>query len=295
MFRTRFKVSRVAFLIFLSLLARESGAVEFNTDVVDAEDKGNIDFTAFSRAGYVMPGSYQMQVSLNGDSVGNEISVPFYVRSSSGEKEPLPEACLPLSLVDKLGLKEASRQKVGAWHQGQCADFRGLPGVQITPDLSRSRVNLNIPQAWLEYSDASWLPPSRWDNGIPGVLLDYNASGMVTKNQGQSQQQYASVNGTAGLNAGAWRLRADYQGNYSHITGSRQPTQQRFDLSRMYLYRPLPQMQAKLTLGENYVNSSLFDSWRYTGGGWKAMKTCCRRSCVAMRRKLSGWQKPTPG
>ncbi|EBJ5852877.1 fimbria/pilus outer membrane usher protein [Salmonella enterica] len=266
MFRTRLKVSRVAFLIFLSLMARESGAVEFNTDVVDAEDKGNIDFTAFSRAGYIMPGIYQMQISLNGDGVGNEMSVPFFVRSSAGEKDPLPEACLPLSLVDKLGLKEASRQKVGTWHQGQCADFRALPGVQITPDLSRSRVNLNIPQAWLEYSDASWLPPSRWDNGIPGLLLDYNASGTVTKNRGQSQQQYASVNGTAGLNAGAWRLRADYQGNYSHITGSRQPSQQRFDLSRLYLYRPLPQMQAKLTLGENYVNSSLFDSWRYTGG-----------------------------
>ncbi|MGG2243963.1 hypothetical protein ACAG11_27045 [Escherichia coli] len=23
-----------------------------------------------------------------------------------------------------------------------------------------------MPQAWLEYSDATWLPPSRWDDGI---------------------------------------------------------------------------------------------------------------------------------
>ncbi|WP_176205238.1 fimbria/pilus outer membrane usher protein, partial [Salmonella enterica] len=44
------------------------------------------------------------------------------------------------------------------------------------------------------------------------------------------------------------------------------PSQSDFALSRLYLYRPLPAMQARLTLGENYISSSLFDSWRYTGG-----------------------------
>lgn len=266
MFQGRFVVNRVAFFVFLCLLAGKSVAVEFNTDIVDTEDKSNIDFSAFSRAGYIMPGTYQMQVRLNGEGLGNEMSVPFYERPTTGDMKSLPEACLPPELINQLGLTDAARKKVGTWHSGQCIDFRNLPGVQVSPDLTHSGVNLSVPQAWLEYSDASWLPPSRWDDGIPGLLVDYNASGTVTRNKGQSQQQYASVNGTGGLNAGAWRLRADYQGSYSHMTGARQPSRSDFALSRLYLYRPLPKMQARLTLGENYVSSSLFDSWRYTGG-----------------------------
>ncbi|ECV4068481.1 PapC/FimD family outer membrane usher protein, partial [Salmonella enterica] len=173
MLQGRFLVNRVAFMIALILLSGNSRAVEFNTDIVDAEDKSNINFSAFSRANYIMPGTYQMQVHLNGNSLGNDMSIPFYVRTSaSGEN--LPEACLSPSLVEELGLTEASRKKVGTWHQGQCADFRGLPGAVLSPDLGAGTLTVNIPQAWLEYSDASWLPPSRWDNGIPGLLFDYN-------------------------------------------------------------------------------------------------------------------------
>ncbi|EEA2717981.1 fimbria/pilus outer membrane usher protein [Salmonella enterica subsp. enterica serovar Urbana] len=265
MLQGRFSISSIAFVLALILLSGNSRAVEFNTDVVDAEDKGNINFSAFSRSNYIMPGIYQMQVRLNGDSLGNDMSIPFYERpSSSGEV--LPEACLSQSVVDMLGLTEASRKKVGTWHQGECLDFRSLPGVVLSPDLGQSALEMRIPQAWLEYSDASWLPPSRWDNGIPGVLFDYNASGSVIHSQGGGQEQYAAVNGTTGINAGAWRLRADYQGNYFHQAGSRMSAQRKLDLNRVYLYRPLPSMQARLTLGENYVNSSVFDSWRYTGG-----------------------------
>ncbi len=132
--------------------------MEFNTDIVDTEDKNNIDFSAFSRAGYIMPGTYQMQVRLNGEALGNEISVPFYERPAMGDVKSLPEACLPPELINQVGLTDAARKKVGMWHSGQCIDFRNLPGVQVSPDLTHSGVNLSVPQAWLEYSDASWLP-----------------------------------------------------------------------------------------------------------------------------------------
>lgn len=260
----RFYFNRIALYIFLALTSGKVSAVEFNTDIVDAEDKSNIDFSGFSREGYIMPGTYQMHLRLNGDSLGNEVTIPFYERSVSGDI--FTQACISPSVIGRLGLTEDARKKLEFWHQGECVDFSNLPGVQLQPDIGKSGLNLSIPQTWLEYSDPSWLPPSRWDNGIPALLLDYNASGTVTRANGQSRQEYASINGTAGINAGAWRLRADYQGNHSRTGGNRTSSQQNFDLSRLYLYRPLPQLQARLTLGENYVNSSLFDSWRYTGG-----------------------------
>ncbi|EAM6659642.1 fimbria/pilus outer membrane usher protein [Salmonella enterica] len=261
----RFTHSRIAFFVCLACLPWQVSAVEFNTDIVDANDKRNIDFSGFSRAGYVMPGTYPMQIRLNGEGLGNEIPVTFMVRPG-GDAQSLPEACLSPEVVDGMGLTESAQQKLGTWRDGTCADFSALPGVMLKPDLAKGALNISIPQAWLEYSDSSWLPPSRWDNGIPGVLLDYNASATVSKSKGQSQTQNAAINGTAGANAGAWRLRADYQGNYTRQTGNGQGAQQNMDLTRIYLYRPLPQIRARLTIGENYVNSTLFDSWRYTGG-----------------------------
>ncbi|MCV5838275.1 FimD/PapC N-terminal domain-containing protein, partial [Escherichia coli] len=46
----------------LSLAGVPVYAVDFNTDVLDAADRQNIDFSRFSRAGYIMPGQYQMEI-----------------------------------------------------------------------------------------------------------------------------------------------------------------------------------------------------------------------------------------
>ncbi|HAX9692266.1 TPA: fimbria/pilus outer membrane usher protein, partial [Escherichia coli] len=81
-----------------------------------------------------------------------------------------------------------------------------------------------------------------------------------------SQSQSLSYNGTTGANFGAWRLRADYQGSLNRTTGSGQGgTDSQFTWSRFYLYRAIPRWRAKLTLGEDFINSAVFSSWRYTG------------------------------
>jgi outer membrane usher protein FimD/PapC len=263
-----FAVSRVALLVCLTLAAEQAAAVEFNTDVLDTDDKVNIDFSRFSQAGYVLPGVYQMRVKINGDSWGNEIGIPFYLpnaESADDNDATLPQACLPPDIVEHLGLLQSAQEKLTYWHGGECVDFSMLKGTVLVPNVGAATLNINMPQAWLEYSDASWLPSSRWDHGIPGILLDYNTNLTTSRQPEQGQQQRASINGTAGANLGAWRLRADYQASYNHLTGSQSASDRSFEFSRVYLFRPLPQWQSTLTLGENYVNSQLFDSWRYAG------------------------------
>lgn len=271
MIQSRFIKNRITLSILLMLTTGNVLAVKFNIDVLDAQDKTNIDFSRFSQPDYVMPDDYQLQLTVNGQSLGNERVIPFYLPEGMAIAEPgainLPQACLSLDMVDSLGLTTSAREKVTTWRNGQCADLSSLPGVTLVPDLGASLLKINVPQAWLEYSDDSWLPPSRWDHGIPGLLLDYNLNASVIRPQGGgSRQRNISVNGTAGVNAGAWRLRADYQGNDSQTSGANPSSRRSFDLTRAYLYRPLPSLQSTLTLGEDYVNSALFDSWRYTGG-----------------------------
>lgn len=258
-----FKLNKIKVAIMIALfgIVRTAPAIEFNTDVLDVADKENIDFSRFSEANYIMPGTYNLMVKLNGHNI-SEHSIQF---SASANDAKSTQACLPAELVETFGIKPDELKNIRYSEDGSCADLSALAGSNIRGDLSTSTLDISIPQAWLEYSDDNWVPYSRWDSGIPGLLLDYNVNSSVMKPSKGQQTQNSSVSGTLGANAGVWRLRGDYQGSYSHTTGSKESSRQQFDWSRVYAYRAIPQIHSTLTVGENYLSSGIFDSWRYSG------------------------------
>ncbi len=145
-------------------------------------------------------------------------------------------------------------------------DPRSLEGMEVRGDLGAAALYLNIPQAYLEYTAENWDPPARWDEGIPGLLLDYNLNAQGQRQQKQGAQSYnISGNGTLGGNIGAWRLRADWQSHLDHQGSSGEPTRTSWDWSRYYAYRALPRLAARLTMGEDFLNSDIFDSFRFAG------------------------------
>jgi len=255
---------RLGIYIFIAIFGSTSPvqAVEFNMDILDAEDRENIDLSRFSRAGYIMPGTYTLNVRLNDHGISDQ-EVAFIERIKN--EQSVVEVCLTPQQVELFGLRDDALKMINWLDDGQCADFSALEGVTLRGDLSESSLYIAVPQAWMEYQDASWLPISRWEEGISGVLLDYNLNTNVTWARQGSQNQNASINGTTGINLGAWRLRGDYQGSYYHTTGRQNSSTRNFDWSRFYAYRALPGIMSKLTVGEDYLVSDLFDSWRYTG------------------------------
>ncbi len=243
--------------------ATKSVVTEFNTDVMDVDDRNNIDISHFARAGYVMPGDYPLTLNINGSEV-RELMVTFAVPSNDPHGS---EPCLTPEMVRLFGLKDEVVEKL-SWKGVtglQCLDETSLPGMTAFGDLGTGSLRISIPQAWLEYSAPDWDPPSRWDEGVSGILFDYslNASKSHMLSGNSSDTSSLSGSGTAGANIGPWRLRADWQASrYS----SRNSTTENFDWTRFYLYRALPKMSAKLTLGESDLDSSLFDSFRFVGG-----------------------------
>ncbi|EUD09003.1 fimbria/pilus outer membrane usher protein [Providencia alcalifaciens] len=263
----KFKLNIIAAALIFFLSLGESMAVEFNIDVLDSNDRSNIDLSRFSQAGYIMPGQYQMQVMVNNQNIAPHAYMISFIEpqnKNSGETK-LPQACLTEEIIKQIALTTDAEKKVTYWNDNQCADLKRLKGVEIAPNLAEGILNINMPQAWLEYSDSSWLPPSRWDHGIPGLLVDYNVNAYVDTPYQGKQTQTVSYNGTIGANISAWRLRADYQGNLNHTTGIKKGTNSNWGWSRIYMYRAIPQLQAKLTVGESYTSSDIFETWRYTG------------------------------
>lgn len=260
-----FQQRKVLVAVCLALCAGQNALaadsdVQFNTDVLDVKDRSHIDLNQFARAGYLMPGDYQLTVRINSTEL-SERTITFMVPENDPKGS---EACLTKDLVTALGLKDSAARDLSWWHDGQCLDTSSLKGMSTRADLGEGTLYLNVPQAFLEYTSDNWDPPSRWDNGVPGVLFDYNMNAMNTRQSSSGQRQSVSGNGTTGANMGPWRLRADWQAQYNSASGQ-SGSQQSWDWSRYYAYRAITSLKAKLMLGENYLSSSMFDSFRYTG------------------------------
>lgn len=236
-------------------------AIQFNTDVLDVKDRSRIDLGQFSRAGFLMPGDYPLTLKLNKTELPDVI-----VSYISPDNDPKgSEVCLTREMIQTLGLKEGLIEILTWWHNDQCLNLQSLEGMTATADLGKGTLYLNVPQAYLEYTAENWDPPSRWDNGVSGFLFDYSVNAIDMRQQSAGSQQRVSGNGTTGVNLGAWRLRADWQGQYDRAPGPTHTNQQSWTWSRYYLYRAVLPLRAKLLLGENYLPSTMFDSFRFTG------------------------------
>lgn len=237
-----------------------AGDIEFNTDVLDLNDRTNIDLSQFARSGFILPGTYSMVVQINTQAIAEQ-SVAFYPPDDDPKGS---EACLSPELVEQLGLKTSGAAKLTWWNGGRCLDITSLPGMEVSGDLATSTLNISLPQAYLEYSAINWDPPSRWDEGVPGLLVDYNMTAQSSYQKDERNRNNFSGNGTLGANAGAWRLRADWQGRVESGR-ERSYKDQKLEWSRYYAYRAVPALKARLVVGEDYLYSDLFDSFRFTG------------------------------
>ncbi|TFZ53066.1 outer membrane usher protein [Serratia proteamaculans] len=254
----------VAYLISSAVVFAQTqvAEVQFNTDVLDIKDRANFDLDQFSRRGFIMPGEYSMAVKLNSQVLPEQAI--FYYAPENDPKGSV--ACLSQKLVEQFALKADAKAKLAWWHDGQCLVVASIPGMTAEGDLGTAILSVGVPQAYLEYTADNWDPPSRWDDGIPGLLLDYYLNAQTQRQQKSGTHGYnLSGNGTLGANLGAWRLRADWQTSVDHQTGSSKGTQQNWDWSRYYAYRAIRQWGAKLTVGENYLYSDIFDSVRFAG------------------------------
>ncbi|HEM6630104.1 TPA: outer membrane usher protein [Citrobacter farmeri] len=239
--------------------AQAEDIVEFNTDVLDVKERGNIDLGRFSQVGYLMPGKYQFVVIINKAELPEQ-PVEYLVPADDPKAS---KACLTAELVKQFGLKEATLKKVSWWHNGQCLDIASLEGMTVTPNSGNGTLSISIPQAYLEYTADNWDPSSRWDDGIPGLLFDYNVNAMSSHAHSGGDDNSVSGNGVTGANFGPWRLRADWQSRYERADD--QGTQKSWEWSRYYLYRAITSLRAKMVLGENSLDSSIFDSFRFSG------------------------------
>lgn len=146
---------------FVSSISSLAYAVEFNTDMLDTEDTQNIDFSQFSQAGFIMPGIYHLTLKVNNESMGSAQDITV-IAPQSQNNNLFDTVCVPVTILDRLGLTQDAIKLIKYRDEGKCLDLSPLEGASLNVDLSTLTLSILIPQSYLEYTDPSWVPPSRW-------------------------------------------------------------------------------------------------------------------------------------
>jgi len=244
---------------FTASLSMPLYAIEFNTDMIDAEDRKNIDLSQFEKKGYIPVGTYVARVQIN----KNTLPKAYHLEWIKADNESGSQLCLTKERLAEFGFADAFIEPLQMWNQKGCLDLSHQPELIIRLDKANMVLTLTVPQAWMKYQAKNWTPPEYWDDGIAGLMLDYNLyASQYTPSHGDSNQSVNSY-GTLGFNLGAWRLRSDYQ--YDQSFTERKSTGTSSSLPRTYLFRPIPSLASKFTMGQYDLSSGLYDTFHFTG------------------------------
>ncbi len=255
----------LSFTIVYSFISfADEDDIEFNVNILNAEDRQNINLAVFSRDLYIVPGIYPFKIYINNSYLPEE---KIHIVNLGDEKS---EACLTPNIVEKFNLNKSALSSL-KWQEIDelnCLVMASLSGMTVKPELSNNSLTINIPKMYQEYSTFDWEPASRWEDGVTGIISDYSLTSQYNHNLGNNHASdaiYLSGLGVIGANLQSWRVRGHWQGTYNHIQTSRAEDVKELKWNNIYAYRAVRGLKAKLIVGEDYLQSDLFDSFKYTG------------------------------
>ncbi|MGK3144656.1 fimbria/pilus outer membrane usher protein [Pantoea sp. C2G6] len=200
-------------------------------------------------------GEYWVDIYIN-DVIYSKQTVNFIYDKEAGKIAP----CLSSEFFEKAGLKKSALAALQG--TAQCVAFRQrLTGSDFVYDFAKQRLLITIPQAFLDDSNRERIKAG-WDNGETVLFSNYSlsssqvwsAGNRAAKNQTMT---FASLNN--GFNYGAWRFRNLTSVQHGGSARTKITTPQN------YLQRPIPSLDANLSLGDLYSNGEIIDGVNYRG------------------------------
>lgn len=242
--------------------AAASGLAEFDRSMLAGGDSNAADLARFAHGNLVLPGIYNVDVSVNQNWIGR-LDVRFAAPAPDASAVP----CVDQRLLDRMGLvpaKFATDAMAQLKTPSACVQLEQLiPGAKLAYDQSDLKLDASIPQAYMGQMPRGYVDPASWDAGVPAFLLNYNLNTYHTNNAGQSQTStYLGLN--AGLNLGQWHFRQDSTVSWQSGTAN-QPGQLHWQNINAYVRRDLPKLRSTLTIGDSHTDGAVFDSFSLRG------------------------------
>lgn len=266
--RSALKPSCLALLLALAELSRAETTewgetavsptlLAFNTNFINGSGRMP-DLSAVLSAGNAMlPGSYRVDVLVNGQLTGRR-DIVFRQSVANGKVEP----CIDADLLQTVGVKLQELMPPLSAGDPACLDLPALMELaSVDYDPNRLQLQLSLPQAFLSRGARGYIDPELWDAGVAAAYLNYQFSGSESRSSepGGIDSRSAFLGLQNGVNLGAWRLRNDASLNW--VDGQSMSARS----NRTVLQRDLIAWKSQLAVGEQYSDSTLFDSVRFRG------------------------------
>lgn len=270
-------------LAVLVAAACHTQAAQFNPRFLEDVGTGSAlaDLSIYEGAtGKQLPGNYRVEIIVNERKHEvRELAFSAATAAQQAAGESLTP-CLSRVQLAEMGVRVGSFPALEAYPAEACAPFTELiPNAASHFDFNTQTLILSFPQAAMVQTARGTVPESRWDEGIPALLMDYSFSGSNGRTDTDYQENHYTdewgrehddssggrsysngyyFNLRSGVNLGAWRLR-------NNSTWSRYDGQTSTDNLGTYLTRNIVPLKADLTLGDTYTAADVFDSVQFRG------------------------------
>ncbi|WP_145606795.1 fimbria/pilus outer membrane usher protein [Yersinia intermedia] len=241
---------------FPLLAATPDNQFEFDDSMLVGSIKTQKSIARFNHANTVEPGTYQVDVYINGDFLARE-SVIF----AAGTQGKVAE-CLPPDMLLTAGiLPDGIKVKTG--DVTSCLSLEDqVDGAVSQFDFSRLRLDLQVPQALMKREVRGAVPEGHLSVGETVAFTSYDTNYYHTTASGSTTEStYLGLN--SGFNVGLWQFRQ--QSSFTRYLSDNSPGSSQWNAIRSFVQRPLPSIGSQLTLGDNFTSGSLFSSLGFRG------------------------------
>lgn len=230
----------------------------FDPSLIESGTVNNetVDLTVFNQVGGQLPGRYFVSIYLNQNLLGNT-ELQFNYLDGSQNLAPM----LTKKDYVKYGvLSDATSEFALLTDDAVINNIATvIPGAFFKYNFSENRLDLSIPQIYINRAVLGSVNESLWDDGINALFTNYYYSGSTTKINGESGTNSNSyLNLRSGINIGPWRLRNYSTYSYTDNTSS-------WKNISTYVERDVKPLKSQLTIGDTYTNSEMFDSFSFRG------------------------------
>ncbi|EJF5326483.1 fimbria/pilus outer membrane usher protein, partial [Escherichia coli] len=257
-----------AFLFFYSRSGEaRTRTYSFDASQLNGGGKG-VDLSLFEE-GTQLPGIYPVDIILNGSRVDSRDM--FFRTARSPDGSLYLKTCLTREMLVRYGVKveeypELFHSSIGADNSGNkgqmCAELSAISGATEVYQFAAQQLLLGIPQVALRSQFTGIAPEALWDDGITAFLLNWQANTTRSEYRGYekavSDSFWTSLE--PGINVGPWRIRNLTTWNKSSGQSGK------WESSYTRAERGLNGIKSRLTLGESYSQSDIFDSVPFRGG-----------------------------
>lgn len=228
-------------------------ALLLNTQGAQIADLANFE------QGFQLPGNYRVNVYVNDNFVmTKELNFNQTPKSDSVSGGLAP--CLDSKWLLSLGIKIYDLPNAQELKNESCIDVKKyIPDAELNYNFNIQRLDLSIPQIWIQNNAQGYIPPSEWDEGITAGYLNYNLSG---NNSDKSENIFLSLN--SGFNIAGFRFRNISTYNYFNH-GDNSSSTSKWSNVQNYVEKSIIPLKSELVFGDSNVQNMIFDSIAFRG------------------------------